>query len=80
MPKLISDMSETEFEAATTADLAAAVTFRLYATESLIWADLDAVNDRIPGFDDAAKELVAEGLERLATNFRTSSLPNWKKA
>ena len=79
MPKLISDMSEPEFEAATTADLAAAVTFRLYSTESLIWADLDVVNDRIPGFGDAAREIVAEGLERLATNLRTSSLPHWKK-
>jgi hypothetical protein len=77
MPKLIS---EAEFEAATHGDLAAAIRFRLEATESLIWADLDAVNDRIPGFGDAAKLIVAEGLERLATNLRSSSLPNWKKA
>ena len=79
MPKLILDMSEAEFEAATHNDLAAALRFRLDATQSLIWADLDAVNDRIPGFGDAAKVIVAEALERMAATFRTSSLPNWKK-
>ena len=79
MPKLILEMSEEELDTATTGDLAAAVAFRLLATESLIRADLDAVNDRIPGFGDAAGEIIAEGLERIAGTFRRSSLSSLKK-
>jgi hypothetical protein len=79
MQQFILEMSKEVLDTATTKELADAVMFRLEHAEAMIWADLDAVNDRIPGFGIVAKEVVAEGLERMAAAFRTSSLSSWKK-
>jgi hypothetical protein len=79
MPKLILDMTDEELAAASIDDIIAALVWRLEYTDSLIWADLDPVNDHFPGFGNDAKIAIAEALERLAARFRDGSPPNWKQ-
>jgi len=79
MPRLSLDMTDEAFEAAEPDELVAAIVFRVEYTESLLWAELDLANDRIPGFGNQAKGVVAETLERIAATLRFSSLPNWKR-
>lgn len=80
MHKPISNMTEAELDTALPADLASALVARLRHTKSVLWAELDFVNDRVPGYACEAKEAIADGLAGIALGFRTASLPHWKPA
>ena len=77
--KLISDMTEAEIASASTDVLAKALVYRLDQFQSLIAADLEEVEARLPGFGGGGKMLLADGLEQLADSLRTSPLPpHWQ--
>jgi hypothetical protein len=79
VPKLILEMTEAELESASTDDLAAAIILRLEVAESHIWAELDTIDNRIPGFGLGAKIIISDALKEIAENFRTGSIRHWKK-
>jgi hypothetical protein len=79
VPKLILEMTEPELESASTDQLAAAIILRLEVAESHIWAELDIIDNRIPGFGLGAKIIISDALQEIAENFRTGSIRHWKK-
>src|SRR5258708_162932 len=80
MAKFISDMTEADLTAASPEQIAKGLTFRIQCSTAQLWNDLDVLNDRVPGFGEGCRTIIADALDSLAREFRSGGLPHWRKA